>query len=281
VEVDAAAPPAGADESPPRAGDERAEIFEKLEAELVDEVTDSIAGAETGTDIGVADAAGALADIADLKKLLVKGLDELIREQSQLKTRLAQAGARIQQADAERKKLATDLSKARKHAYNDDLTGLAKRDGFVRQLEAEIGRASRYGFAVAVALIDIDGLSAINEAFGREGGDKVLRYYATEVLSRFRGYDLVARYGGDEFAVLFPNTQKSGALRALEKARSAASGTYITLEGRSVPLPTFSSVLTMYAHGEQPLALLKRADEALDHAKRSGSDRVVMALLEH
>jgi diguanylate cyclase (GGDEF)-like protein len=106
----------------------------------------------------------------------------------------------------------------------------------------------------------------------------VLHAYAHEIMSQFRSYDLVARYGDDEFAVLLPNTQKEGATRAIDKAQKRAAGTYIQVEGHNVPLPSFSSVLTLYSHGEPPETLLQRADEALAHAKQRGAAQSVLAL---
>jgi diguanylate cyclase (GGDEF)-like protein len=152
------------------------------------------------------------------------------------------------------------------------------REAFLRQLDAEIARVKRYGFSLALALVDIDNLETINEREGREAGDAVLRCYGTEILGKFRTYDLVGRLEDDQFAVLFPNTQKDGALRALEKARRTAQDTYVTINGRNLPLPGFSSVLTLYSPGEQPAALMKRAAEILDHAKQKGPDRMIVAL---
>jgi diguanylate cyclase (GGDEF)-like protein len=149
---------------------------------------------------------------------------------------------------------------------------------FVRQLESEIGRVKRYGFALALAVIDIDNLESVNRRHGRAAGDAVLRCYAGEILAKFRTYDLVARYGGDEFAVLFPNTQKNGAMHALEKARKSAGATFVHQDGRNIPLPSFSSVLTQYSPGEPVSTLLQRADETLNQAKLGGFNRMVVAL---
>ncbi|MGE5241899.1 MAG: GGDEF domain-containing protein, partial [Bacteroidota bacterium] len=136
----------------------------------------------------------------------------------------------------------------------------------------------RYGFALSLAVIDVDNLESVNQRYGRHAGDAVLRCYAGQILAKFRTYDLVARYGGDEFAVLFPNTQKDGAMHALEKARKSAAGTFISHEGKNIPLPSFSSVLTQYSPGEPASALLKRADETLAQAKLAGVNRMVVAL---
>jgi len=178
----------------------------------------------------------------------------------------------------DRRQIEKALNQARKNSLTDELTGLPNRSAFVRQLTAEIGRARRYGFSLALALIDLDDLKTINERHGYAAGDAILHTYAREIMSQFRGYDMVARYAEDEFAVLLPNTQKDGAVRALDKAQKHAAGTFIQFNGQNLPLPSFSSVLTLYSHGEQPEALLKRADDALSHAKLRGRAQSVVAL---
>lgn len=219
-----------------------------------------------------------MGEINDLKKILIKGMNELIEERQDLIQKLSSASDYVKAMESDRERLRVELSQARKHGLTDELTGLPKREFFVRQLEAEIGRVRRYGFALALALVDIDNLDAVNQRYGRPAGDAVLRCYSGEILAQFRTYDLVARYNGDEFAVLFPNTQKDGALRALEKARKAAAETFIHQDGQNFPLPGFSSVLTQYSPGEPPAALLKRADDTLSQAKLTGFNRLVVAL---
>jgi diguanylate cyclase (GGDEF)-like protein len=148
----------------------------------------------------------------------------------------------------------------------------------VRTLEAEVGRVKRYGFSLVLALLNIDGLKATSERYGSDGADAVLRCYATDVLTIFRSYDLVARYDEDSFAILFPNTQRDGAMRALEKVQKRVNETYLSHDGHNFPLPGFSSVLAIYAQGEKPAALLKRAFDALANARLKGRGRTVVSL---
>jgi diguanylate cyclase (GGDEF)-like protein len=220
----------------------------------------------------------AIKDFGDLKQMLVRGLDDLIREREELQHRLSASAGYLRSLEDDRTRLQAELAHARKHGQADELTGLPRRDLFVRSLEAEIGRVRRYGFALTLALVDIDGLSQVNEQYGRDAGDAVLRQYAREIFSRFRAYDLVTRYEDDSFAVLFPNTQKEGAQQALEKARQRAAETVLTHEGHSLPLPSFSSVVTVYSPGEKVTALLARAAEALDRAKLRGPRQAIVAL---
>jgi diguanylate cyclase (GGDEF)-like protein len=219
-----------------------------------------------------------LGEFNDLKQILVKGLNELIEERQALIDKLSSAGDYLKAVELDRERLRQELSHARKHSMADELTGLPKREVFVKQLEAEIGRVKRYGFALAVAVIDVDNLESVNKRYGRSAGDAVLRCYAGQILAKFRTYDLVARYGGDEFAVLFPNTQKDGAMHALEKARKTAASTFIQHDGKNIPLPSFSSVLTQYSPGEPASTLLERADQTLSQARLAGYNRMVVAL---
>ena len=218
------------------------------------------------------------AEIEDLKQVLVKGIEELINGQQNLGEKLSTTNTYLNAIHDDRRKLRDTLNKVRKHSLSDELTGLPNHAAFVRQMEGEIGRAKRYGFSLVVAIIDVDGLASINVIHGRPAGDAVLQCYAREIMSQFRGYDMVARYGNDEFAILFPNTQKEGATRALEKAQKRVAETYITYAGASIPLPSFSSVLTLYTPGEKPATLLQRAGAALDHAKLRGPHQMVVAL---
>jgi len=219
-----------------------------------------------------------LTDTEQLKRQLSHGIEEMIQEHRELENQLANTSQELQTMTEDRRSLAQALDRARKHSLTDELTGLPNRTAFLRQLNAEIGRARRYGFSLSLALIDIDNLKALNALHGESAGDSALYTYAHEIMSQFRGYDLVARYGDDEFAVLLPNTQKEGASRALDKVQKRAAGTFIEVNGKTVPLPSFSSVLTSYSHGEPPEALLQRADEALAQAKQRGPAQSVLAL---
>ena len=281
--MEAAAPaPAPVPETSP--SPTRQEKIEALEDTLADKVTESIAVDKQFGELleseraALQDTHSPLGELGDLKQILVKGLNELIEERQALIEKLSTASEYLKDVESDRARLRQELGQARKHSMADELTGLPKRDVFIKQLESEIGRVKRYGFALAFAVIDIDNLESVNKRYGRATGDAVLRCYASEILSKFRTYDLVARYGGDEFAVLFPNTQKDGAMHALEKARKTATSTFIHQNGKNIPLPSFSSVLTQYSPGEPPAALLQRADETLTHAKLGGYNRMVVAL---
>lgn len=248
---------------------------EPIKQSLVDNLTDTVLKNREFTallksNLKVLKLAEKGEDLMDLKHLLVKGMEDLIEGHGELGQELATADTTIKQAQVEHSQLQKKLEKLSKHSLVDELTGLPKREALRQQLQAELGRAKRYGFSLALSVIDIDDLKLINDKYGRKAGDEVLSYYAREVLGHFRTYDVVARYGGDEFAIMFPNTQKEGAQRALEKARKHAADTVFNHDGKSIQLPGFSSALTIYSPGDKLDTLLSRADAALDMAKLRG-----------
>jgi diguanylate cyclase (GGDEF)-like protein len=258
-------------------------IGESLPEQLAHQMADALTRSQDfdallHTSLLVPDQSSDTPDVAELKRQLKSGIEELIAEHRTLEKDLTDTRRGLQVLAEDRRQMEKALDQARKHSLIDELTGLPNRNAFQRQLDAEIGRARRYGFSLALALIDLDDLKRINERYGYAAGDAILHTYAREIMSQFRGYDLVARYAEDEFAVLLPNTQKDGAVRAIDKAQKHAAGTFIQFNGQNLPLPSFSSVLTLYSHGEHPDALLKRADEALSHAKLRGRAQSVVAL---
>ena len=217
-------------------------------------------------------------DLLDLKRLLVKGLEELLSDHNLLGGELVAADSYLKAVQRDQAIMQQQMEDISKHSLSDEVTGLIKREALRVRVAAETSRAQRYGFSLAFALVDIDGMAALNARHGRDFGDEVLRHYAREVLSRFRSYDVVARYGDDEFAVLLPNTLKEGAQRALEKARDLVAGLALSWRGQQIALPGFSSVLTMYSPGEDTDALLRRAEEALGMARRKGQNQSVVLL---
>lgn len=217
----------------------------------------------------------------ELREMLAKGMDEMLREREALSRQLSDATTYLKMIEAEREQLREELSKARRRIRGSEkptkkMLGLPKRDVLLRQIEAEVERVKRHGEPLALALIDIDNLEEIQQEHGPEVADNVLNRYTSEVLGRFRSYDMVARYNKQEFAVLLPNTGKENALRALEKVHKRAKESHFNHKGRSFPLPGFGGVLTFYSPGEEPHQLLRRADEALVNLKLRGERQLVV-----
>lgn len=263
-------------------GDDKRSQIEQLHQIFANRVTDTLLKSQDfdgllRANLKALELADKPNDIQDIKSLLMRGLGDLMQGYQEIEGNLKATRDYLEIAQQDRALLQSQVQVAMSHSNADRVTALPQRAALEAQLDAEIGRAKRFGFSVALALIDLDNFGGLNNRFGRDAGDEVLRYYASEVLL-FRTYDLVARIGNDEFAVLFPNTQKDGALNALEKAQKRAAGLAINHKGRNIVLPTFTSVLTLYAPGEKPRNLIQRAAETLSQVKTRGGDRLVVAL---
>ena len=161
-------------------------------------------------------------------------------------------------------------------AATDMLTGLNNRRNFMHLAEAEFGRAQRYGRPIAVALADLDHFKRINDRYGHNGGDIALIAFADLVRDTLHTTDIACRYGGEEFAFVFPETTPQEALVLTERMRSA-------LEARSVPLPDgrlihfTMSVGIADGVGCALEVALRHADDALYVAKEAGRNRSRLA----
>src|SRR5215207_10493298 len=155
----------------------------------------------------------------------------------------------------------------------DPLTGLLNRRAFEELLEMELQRATRAGHPLSVIVGDIDGFRAVNERHGHEAGDTALQAIAQNALKWKRRIDLAARIGGEEFALLLPETDERGAFIVAERLRRA---THRTFAEATVPVTISFGVASSPAHGSDPVSLLRAADRAVAAAKDLGSDRTVI-----
>jgi len=162
-------------------------------------------------------------------------------------------------------------------AVTDQLTGLHNRRYMTGQLDSLVKRAGLGGDPVAALLIDLDHFKKINDGFGHDVGDEVLREFALRLASNVRAIDLPCRYGGEEFTVIMPDTQLADALRIAERIRMHVSGSPFRVAQGSELLTVTISVGVSATSGpdDTPEALLKRADEAVYEAKKSGRNAVV------
>jgi diguanylate cyclase (GGDEF)-like protein len=159
----------------------------------------------------------------------------------------------------------------------DALTGLFNRSFLFAAVEREIARSGRSGRGFCVLMMDLDGLKAVNDRFGHHVGDKLLRSVGDEIRTGVRRIDTPARYGGDEFVVLCPETDPTGAYILAEKIRLGIAE--LSVDGPGEPIrPSVSvGVVTWPSDGATADALLISADQAMYASKRAGKDRVTSA----
>ena len=157
----------------------------------------------------------------------------------------------------------------------DSLTGLYNRSYFFSAMDGEIRRAVRMGRGFSLLMLDVDDLKAVNDTFGHQSGDRLLRA-VTGILQRsIRGTDVAARYGGDEFVVLLAETEPSGAFVVAEKLRSDIAGLALRVDDRSMQTSVSIGLVAYGEDGATIDTLIRSADAAMYEAKRRGKNQIV------
>ena len=177
----------------------------------------------------------------------------------------------IHQDITAQKRIEAELERLARH---DALTGLANRSLFTEKADAALARMRRHGEAFAVLMLDLDRFKSVNDSFGHPAGDALLREIAQRLLNTVREVDCVARFGGDEFAVLqAPCTdQKAGVIALSDRILAAVTEPY-DFNGRKLILETSIGIALAPQDGDDVDALIKHADLALYRAKAEGRNR--------
>ena len=192
-----------------------------------------------------------------------------ITDRRQHETQLDSYRQRLEDANRLLKSLAT----------TDALTGLHNRRAFQERLTEEVERAQRFGHPLSLLLLDVDHFKQFNDSFGHLVGDQVLQRVSRILEAKARTIDYVARFGGEEFAIILPNTEGSGALILAERFRKAIAAEPFPNRGITVSLGVASlkAGFSMSADIADGLALIKSADEALYFSKQHGRNQVHLA----
>ena len=177
---------------------------------------------------------------------------------------------------AQKRELRAALGRIEALANRDEVTGLHNRRFMLAQLEHEHARCARSGHPFCVALIDIDHFKRVNDEYGHAAGDDVLKALAATGLGQLRDADVLARWGGEEFLVLLPNTPVNLAVKGIERVREKVAASMFTT-GTLLLQVTVSAGLAEYRSQESVSQLVERADRALYEAKAGGRNRVVTA----
>ncbi|MGM0481989.1 MAG: diguanylate cyclase [Pseudomonadota bacterium] len=172
--------------------------------------------------------------------------------------------------DIARQKQLEELLK--QEANTDKLTGLHNRQSFDGEMERALAYHARYGNEIALAMIDLDHFKKVNDTFGHDAGDRVLMELSKRLTGQMREPDFLARWGGEEFIVILPETSLSEAAQVGERLRRCIEEKPFTKVG----VITISLGITDFRTGDTPNTLLKRVDDALYQAKESGRNKVVV-----
>ncbi len=159
---------------------------------------------------------------------------------------------------------------------HDSLTGLLNHASIKDALEREIAQSLRNHTALAFVLLDLDRFKSVNDTYGHQAGDRVLKSLARFLQLHLRKTDYAGRYGGEEFAMILPHTDAAAALALLDKLRSVFSEV-VQHAGNASFTCTFSGGVAVYGEGQSLAGLIKAADLALYAAKAQGRNRIVLA----
>ncbi len=168
-------------------------------------------------------------------------------------------------------------ARSQHRVFTDPLTGVHNRGSFQRQFPVEMERSRRSGAPLALLFADIDHFKRINDEYGHEAGDTVLRQLASLLVAHLRRIDYVFRFGGEEFTLLLPGTDLKEAAHTAERLRAQIASTGVKLpDGRRLDVTLSIGVAVFPEHGEDERVLLRRADLAMYQAKQAGRNRIVI-----
>ena len=224
------------------------------------------------------------ADVDSLKHILENRLEGLLgtmdehqhardRREQELAGRLQGLAERVASMEQEALGYREHLEEQRQKALIDPLTGLPNRAAWTEQVEREILDWQENGGHLAMAILDLDHFKRINDSYGHLAGDKVLKIVADQLRKRLRARDFIARFGGEEFVLLLPQTSPAAGAQVAEVLRAAIEACPFHFKGERVVI-TASIGLSTFRSGERGDQVLKRADAALYRAKDLGRNRV-------
>jgi diguanylate cyclase (GGDEF)-like protein len=170
--------------------------------------------------------------------------------------------------------MAWQIEEVSRRASTDQLTGLANRRHFDEQLQRVLAESDRSGLPASLIVADIDYFKRVNDNFGHEAGDAVLKHVAAVFLEQVRAIDICARYGGEEIALLLPQTDLAGAVELAERLRRAVAGRNAVHRGREIPVTSSFGVSSYPQTARTRDSLFPTADKALYQAKDAGRNCV-------
>ncbi|MBD8190869.1 diguanylate cyclase [Pseudomonas fluorescens] len=227
------------------------------------------------------------ADLDSLKHVLESHLEGLLgtmdehqqqrdQREQEVTARLKGLAERVANMEQEAQGYREHLEVQRQKALIDPLTGLPNRAAWSERLDQEVNAWHQHGNSLSLAMLDLDHFKRINDGYGHLAGDKVLKIIANVLRKRLRPNDFIARFGGEEFVLLMPDSSLSDALGVGEVLRAAIEACPFHFKGEPVTI-TVSMGVAQFQPGERSDLALKRADEALYRAKAAGRNQVQAA----
>ena len=246
------------------------EASRKLQADVMREMSDLETTADSATDINQ------LKDTVKSQlgniRLVIDHYQQTDQAQQFLAEQLQALGAKIKTMEVEAEQNRTTLETHRQKALHDPLTELPNREAYNERAPAEVQRWLRYGRPLTIAIFDIDHFKAINDTYGHQAGDRVIKVIGRSIAKRLREVDFFCRYGGEEFVALMPETDSQTALVVLEKVRTAIADAAFNYKDQPMSI-TLSVGLTEFKLNDGLDSAFERADQALYTAKSSGRNR--------
>ena len=223
-------------------------------------------------------------DLEGLKQVLENHLEGLLgtmdehrkqrdQREKEVSVRLKSLAERVALMEQDALIVRENLEEQRQKALIDPLTGLPNRAAWTERLEQEVEQWQRHGNSLLIAMLDLDHFKRINDNYGHLAGDRVLKLIASVLRKRIRGSDFIARFGGEEFVLLVPDTPLAAGAKLAEALRAAIEACPFHFKGEPLTV-TVSMGMTAFKPGERSELVLKRADEALYRAKNAGRNRV-------
>lgn len=236
---------------------------------------------------GIQTSIHASTDLAELKGAIAARLDAIDRHLQDFHTREQQRHGEAQQTIAELSdkvavlenngdELRKHLEASRQQAMRDVLTGIANRHAYEDRLAAEVARSKRYATPLSMVVWDIDNFKMINDNYGHAAGDRVIKVVAQMLADNIRETDFVARFGGEEFVLLMPQTELEAAGQVADKLRIDIQNTPFHFRDTGVTV-TISAGIAQYQADETAASLFERADAALYKAKEAGRNQIKAA----
>lgn len=242
----------------------------KLQDDVMREMSDLETSANSATDIN---------QLKDRVKSQIGNIRQAIDQyqssdinQHQLAQQLATLGEKIKLMESEAEQNRSSLEKHRHKALHDPLTELPNREAYNERAVAEVQRWQRYQRPLTMAIFDIDYFKKINDNFGHQAGDRVIKVIGRSIAKRLREVDFFCRYGGEEFVAFMPETDADSALVVLEKLREAIAKAAFNYKNQPMSI-SISIGLTEFKAGDDLASAFERADKALYRAKANGRNR--------